>query len=674
MSILSFSNISQSFGALDVFTGLDGSIPNDGKIGLVGPNGIGKTTLLRILAGMEQPTSGTVHLSRGTRLGYLRQEAVQAFEGRGHSVYQEMLTVFTELRAQEARLREMEEAMANPDWSEALFEEYGKAQERFERAGGYEYELRIQQVLDGLGFDRDAWQTPLTHLSGGQMTRALLARLLLEKPDLLVLDEPTNHLDVAAVEWLETTLRQWECALLVVSHDRYFLDNVVNRVWEMGRTHIEVYRGNYSAYVQQRQERWERQQELYEAEMARLEKELDFIRRHIASQNTDIAKGKLKRLTRDVVAIESLGFGGTQGKSWSQISAELESRVRPMSVSEISQRIKSLPPPITRPPQLNIRLETRQRSGDIVLQTEDLRIGYPRNQLFEADDILLHRGECAALIGPNGSGKSTFLRTVLGEHEPLAGEIRLGASLKIGYFAQAHDRLNLDNTVMQELLQYRPTLSETEARTYLAQYLFREDDVWKQVSALSGGERGRLALAILALRGANFLLLDEPTNHLDIPAQEVLQEVLEHFRGTILLVSHDRYLVDHLATQIWELRDSHLHVFPGSYQELLDMRQREKQEAKAAAETQQREQLPSENGSTGLSKGERRRREEQLVSLENQIVNLEESLARWEDALQVANEAQHVEEIQRLSQLYTSAQTELEALMARWSSLAEEIV
>ncbi|MGH2543398.1 MAG: ATP-binding cassette domain-containing protein, partial [Ardenticatenaceae bacterium] len=368
MSIATISNVSQSFGAFDVFSGLSAGIPNDGKIGLVGPNGIGKTTLLRIIAGLSEPTSGGVYIARGTRLGYLRQEAAQAFSGRQHTVHDEMLTVFAELRTQEVQLREMEEAMAGIATTDSLFEQYGAAQESFELAGGYEYELRIQQVLDGLGFSHEQSQMPLAHLSGGQMTRALLARLLLEKTDLLIQDEPTNHLDVQAVEWLETTLRLWEGALLIVSHDRYFLDSVVNRIWEMTRVNLEVYRGNYSAYVRQRQERWERQQQLYEAEKERLAKELDFIRRHIAGQNTDIAKGKLKRLSRELLALEQLGIAGIQGKSWSEMDV---GRVRPMTVAEAAERIKQFRPPLTRPPQLNIRLNVSQRGGDTVLRSND---------------------------------------------------------------------------------------------------------------------------------------------------------------------------------------------------------------------------------------------------------------------------------------------------------------
>lgn len=670
MSILTASNLSQSFGDVDIFTALSCTIPNDGKIGLVGPNGIGKTTLLRILAGVAQPTAGGVHLSKGRRIGYLRQEAVLAFTGREHTVYDEMLTVFAGLRAEEARLREMEARMAS-DPSPELVEEYGITQERFELAGGYEYEVRIKQVLDGLGFNAEQWQSPVKHLSGGQKTRALLGRLLLESPELLILDEPTNHLDVEAIEWLENTLRVWNGALLVVSHDRYFLDKVVNYIWEMDYSNLESYRGNYSAYVKQREERWELHEQTFKSEKERLEKELDYIRRHIASQNTDIAKGKLKRLTREIVSIEEFGFLGKQNKSW--LAMDL-GRQRPFSVGEADQRIRALRGP-SRPPRLKMQLKAPRRGGQIVLATKNLIIGYPTKALFKADDIELNRNECAALIGPNGSGKSTFLRTVLGQLPALEGESKLGVNLYLAYFAQAHDNLNLEKSVLDELLSHHHLLLG-EARNYLAQYLFRGDDIYRPVGALSGGERGRLALAILVLKGANFLLLDEPTNHLDISSQEVLQEALELFGGTILLVSHDRYLIDRLATQIWELRDGQLHIFQGSYQEQLAARERQKQQEKDALEgerpTRTAKKVSKQDGSPKRSKNEMRRRAKALANLEKKMMKLEEKLEEESQALQQASEAQEFDAIRPLSQAYAQTQAQLEEAWSKWEGLAEE--
>ncbi|MCI0648545.1 MAG: ABC-F family ATP-binding cassette domain-containing protein [Chloroflexi bacterium] len=671
MSILTASNVGHSFGAFDLFSNISVSIPKDGKVGLVGPNGIGKTTLLLILAGLNKPTAGSVHRARGTRLGYLPQEATQAFAGQAHSVYEEMLALFADLRREEARLRQMEADMAAGNASDELMEKYGAALEQFELAGGYDYELRIQQVLDGLGFGQENWGLPLNHLSGGQKTRTLLARLLLEKPDLLILDEPTNHLDVAAVEWLEQTLKMWDGAILLVSHDRYFLDRVANTIWEMGRNTIESYRGNYSAYLGQRQERWEQRRQVFAAEKERLEKELDYIRRNIAGQRTQAAKGKLSRISRELDAIQrGGGLEAIQGKSWAEVSGELLPSRHTMSVAEAAQAIKSLQRPDGVHRTFQVRLKASRRSGNIVLRTKNLTVGYPGRPLFTAEDIELHRLECAALIGPNGSGKTTFLRTLLGQQPPLTGAIQLGASLEIGYFAQAHEQLNPANSVIDELTRHHPMFT-SEARNYLGRYFFREDDVFKPVSALSGGERGRLALAILALQNANFLLLDEPTNHLDIPAQEMLQEVLEQFEGTILLVSHDRYLVDRLATQIWSLEDGRLAVFRGPYQEYLAGREQEREVAREAVAGQRGEERRAANQARAGELASKKRAE-RLAQLEEKISVLETTLDRLSQHLQKASEKEAFDKIQSLGIEYAETESQLEALIQEWENLARE--
>ncbi len=679
MAVLTATNVGQSFGDYDVFGGVNISIPNDGKIGLVGPNGIGKTTLLLILAGLAQPSSGQVHLSRGSRIGYLSQKSSDTFVGLDseQTVHGEMLTVFQPLLDREARLRRMELEMASEEASDELLEEYSRLQMQHELAGGYDYETRIRMVLTGLGFRPPAWSQPLNQLSGGQKTRVLLGRLLLESPDLLILDEPTNHLDVQAIEWLENTLNSWPGAVLVVSHDRYFLDRVANTIWEMNQTGIETYRGNYSAYVHQRQERWERLQREYDAFQERVAKEVDFIRRNIAGQRTQMAWGRLSRLSREIEAVRVGGLGAISdlsGKGWSQIVEELDLRRPAATLAELQEAIAALPAP-ARPPVLNMRLNSAYRSGNIVLRAADLTVGYPGRPLFTVDELELRRLETAALIGPNGTGKTTFLRVILGQLEPLAGSLKLGASLKVGYFAQAQEALDPEATVLDELLRHKE-MTISEARNYLARYLFRGDDVFNQISTLSGGERARLALSILVLEEANFLLLDEPTNHLDIPSQEVLQSALESFDGTILLVTHDRYLVDRLATQVWELRAGEsagdamwLDIFNGQYQEYLA----DKAAKPAAAEVVA---APASNGSGAaapqLSKNEQRRRAEALAELEAGIAATEESLATLGEALQTAAAAQDFNELQRLTADYTAAEEKLEALFARWEEMTHE--
>lgn len=571
MSLLNLERVSVSFGALDIFTGVTVRLAPRAKVGLIGANGAGKTSLLRIIAGLDAPTSGSIHLARGLRIGYLHQEAMQAFTQQSGTLIDEMLAIFAPVRVMETDLRDLEQRMSpdSPDYDPEALDRYGELLEQYELAGGYDYEVRIDQVLHGLGFTGDHYQLPLMVLSGGQKTRALLARLLLEQPDLLILDEPTNHLDIEAVTWLETTLRQWSGTLLIVSHDRYFLDTVVDTIWELRKMGIEDYRGNYSAYLRQREERQAYALQVFQQETDRMAKELDYIKRHIArSSTTDIAYGKLRRLSRDLWAIDQIGIMAyMQTRSWLHTGL---SSPRTYTVQEAEQALHALQAPVTRQPSLNLRLnhaDTHQ-GDEVVLKTRHLYVGYPDAPLFLAEEIMLRRGHCAALIGGNGAGKTTLLRTILGQLPPLEGKIQIGNGVKLGYFAQAHNDLNPENTLLDELLRHR-AMRPGEARSWLAQYLFRGDDVFKSVAALSGGERARLALAILALQGANFLLLDEPTNHLDIPAQEALQTMLEHFAGTILLVTHDRYLVERLATQVWTLEDGVLEVFHGAYRDFL---------------------------------------------------------------------------------------------------------
>jgi ATP-binding cassette subfamily F protein 3 len=673
MAILTASNLGQSFGAFDVFGDISVNVPQDGKIGLVGPNGVGKTTLLLVLAGLTKPSSGAVHWARGSRLGYLPQESAQAFMGRDQTVFDEMLSLFDNLRREEDRLRKMEADMAAGNASEDILARYGAALEKFELAGGYDYELRIKQVLQGLGFGEENWQLQLSHLSGGQKTRVLLARLLLEKPDLLIMDEPTNHLDVQAIEWLENILKVWDGAILLVSHDRYFLNNVVNNVWEMRRNGMESYRGNYNGYLQQRQERWELRQKTFKAQKERLEKELDYIRRNIAGQRTQMAKGKLSRISRELDAIQRGGFEATKGKNWSEISNAVGASRRSMSVAEAAEAIKKLEQPDGSSPTFNFDLKAGRRSGRIVLRTSELEIGYPGTSLFTAEDIELHRLECAAILGPNGTGKTTYLRTILGQLEPLSGEIQMGASLEVGYFAQAHEQLSGEKSVIDELMSHH-SMGISEARKHLARYLFQKDDVFKPVRTLSGGERGRLALAILALEGANCLLLDEPTNHLDIPAQEMLQQVLEQFEGTILLVSHDRYLVDRLATQIWQLDKGRLRVFNGTYQEFLAEREREAEQARDATSNNPRAARKTRARDNAAKKRDNaaKKRTERLAQVEQEISEGEATREQIGRRLQEASESQVFDKIQSLSIEYAAMESRLEELMLEWENLAHE--
>src|SRR6266498_1898495 len=561
MSLITANSLSKSFGAEDLFANVSFSVAKGARLALVGPNGIGKTTLLRILIGEEEPSRGTIARARNLRVGYLSQEADFQLEG---ALWDVCLEPFADIIRMQGEVERLESEMSDPlkrEHSEEYLRQalvrYGTLQHNFEQRGGYVYQVRIKQVLTGLGFDTNDYTLSLDHLSGGQRTRAHLARLLLSNPDLLLLDEPTNHLDINAVEWLEGYLTQWEGAAVIVSHDRYFLDHACNALLEMAISGAEYYRGNYSIYLQEREIRWNHRFEIFESEKEKLFKEVEYIKKNISGQNTLQAKGKLKRLTRVVQAIEQVGMETVLNSNWSQL--DVETTTSPFSVEEAERRVRALCSPVRTLPHLHLRLGSEKRSGDLVIRTKDLQVGYPAVDgdsgkfLFRAPDIELRRKEVAALIGPNGAGKTTFLKTILGQLEPLAGEVILGSSLQIGYFAQAHEGLDPNKTVLEEIDSVMPNWLPGQIRDYLGKYLFSGDDAYKKVDMLSGGERGRLALAKLALQDTNLLLLDEPTNHLDIPSQEVLQSVLDAYKGTILLVTHDRYLVDALATQIWEI-------------------------------------------------------------------------------------------------------------------------
>ena len=673
MSLITTSNLTKSYGATDIFTGLTIAIDKGSRLGIVGPNGVGKTTLLRILAGEDDSSSGSVVRSRGVRSGYLSQEADFKMEG---TLWEACHSVFESLIKQQKELHRLEELMASkPD----VIDQYGKLQEDFERRGGYTYETRIKQVLTGLGFDASDYAMSLDHLSGGQRTRAFLARLLLSNPDVLLLDEPTNHLDIRAVEWLEGYLNQWEGAAVIVSHDRYFLDKVSTVIVEMLPGAYETYHGNYSAYLKQREERIARRQEVFESEKEKLLKEVEYIKKNISGQNTLQAKGKLKRLSRIVQAVEQIGFEAALNQKWSETAEEISVTTSYFGVEEAERRVRALRSPVRTLPHLHLRLGSEKRSGDLVIRTKELQVGFPDKFLFKSPDIELRRQDCAALIGPNGAGKSTFLKTILGQLEPLSGEVVLGASLHIGYFAQAHEGLDPEKTLLQEIDTVRPNWLPGQIRDYLGKYLFSGDDVYKKVGMLSGGERGRLALAKLALQDTNLLLLDEPTNHLDIPSQEVLESVLEDYTGTILLITHDRYIVDALATQIWEVDpdEKELTAFKGTYSQLRAEREQREYEAfmeanrskvtGAALSVSKGQKLKVESSKAKSSTKDERRKIAQLQELENRIAELESTLANL--GTQLESPMVKPDEVAKIGSEYNRVQAEMDEKLAEWERM-----
>ncbi len=631
MPLLNTSDLSKYFGAEEIFAGVTVEVHPGDHIALVGANGTGKSTLLRVLVGQLEADGGQVVRARGLRLGYLPQIPDFAPEG---TLWQAMTAVFADLLQMGEELRQLEHHMANPDEAtrtEAM-ERYGALLEAYELRGGFTYEARIAQVLSGLGFKAEEFHRPVQQLSGGERTRALLARLLLEEPDLLLLDEPTNHLDIEGITWLEETLREWRGAFIVVAHDRAFLDGVANRIWELEAGRITTYRGNYSAYVQQRAERRAQQREAFEEQQAFIARTEDYIRRYMAGQRSAQAKGRLKRLE------------------------SLERVERP-----------------TEGPTMRMALAGGLRSGDLVLGMYDLVVGYdPLHPLVSVEEVELRRTQRAALIGPNGAGKTTLIRTLLGQIPPLQGRFRIGAAVSIGYFAQIQEAFDPQATVLETLLDAGLS-TVSEARNFLARYAFRGEDVFKTMGVLSGGERTRVALAILSLQHANFLLLDEPTNNLDIASQEVLEDVLSGFSGTILLVSHDRYLIQRLATQVWAIVDNRLHVFESyaayhAWQEARKTGAASRPDARLEAEQKARREAERQ------AERERQRllarREKRLSELENAIAEQEKRLKELTQALEIASRRQDVTQVTRLGHEYHQVQTHLDALIEEWSEVA----
>lgn len=633
MSLLVAQNLTKLYNADEIFRGITAEIPHKSRIALVGPNGAGKTTLINILAGLDLPTEGIVTRAKNTRVAYLPQRPELV---GNHTLWEEQLTAFADLRMMEQRLHVLGDAMADPAQHDQAVQEYGTLQAEFERLGGYTYETRARMVLTGVGFGVAEYDTPLQRLSGGQKTRALLARLLLESPELLILDEPTNHLDIQAVEWLEKFLQEYEGAVLAVSHDRYFMDNFASTVWELEFGTLEVYRGNYSHYMRQREERRERLQKEFEAQQEFISKEMAYIRKHMGSRWTAQAKGRQKKLE-------------TMAKRGKIIAAAPKDRRK-----------------------MRLQMVANQRSGDKVIETKALEVGYADSTvpLFRVPDLVLQRGEIVALVGANGVGKSTLLKTLIGELPPMNGTTKIGASVQVGYFAQAHEKLNPRNTLIDEICEIKP-MPQSEARNVLGAFLFSGDDVFRTVDTLSGGERGRLAFAKLTLAGANLLLLDEPTNHLDIDSQEILQSVIEDYTGTVVIVSHDRYFISQLATQIWAVgyREGELEVFDGTYDDYVAARnQRSLATSEASKPAQKTASTTTSAKKNGLNPYQRQKR---LTAVEAEIHALEAKQAELAQALETASATSDGEAVRTLGVQYTATETALEALLEEWAELAE---
>ena len=637
------SNVEKSYGGYEVLRDISFQVNPDEKIGLVGRNGSGKTTIFRIITGAESADSGEIHTINNLKLGLLEQHV--DFQP-GETVHTAALSAFKAVHDIEAEMRRLEKRMET-DHSDEVLSRYADLQLEFERADGYTFAARAESILMGLGFDKENWGSSTATLSGGQRNRLGLVRLLLSAPDILLLDEPTNHLDVHAVEWLENFLVEFDSAYLVISHDRYFLDRVAKRIIEVENGKAVSYKGNYSQFLIERGLRREQQQREYENQRSLIAKTEEFIRRNLEGQKTKQAKSRrnmLERLER-VDAVTSEKSGG------------------------------------------NFGLKKVERTGNNVLTTEDIAIGYRDNQLASGINISLHRGETLGIIGANGTGKTTFLKTVLGEIRELGGRLTWGTKADIGYYAQNLEELHPNNEVIQELRTVAPLVDGGELRSFLARFLFVGDDVFKKVSDLSGGEKGRLSLAKLIYSRKNVLILDEPTNHLDIPAREALEAALDEYDGTIITVSHDRFFLDKLATQILAFEDDGVQSFNGNYTDYHDWRAKSVLGASAGDSTRKYEtsealdeplsdepsKEPKNGQRSSLSKNQRHQLERRISEIEKLIPQLEDDATKLTLEMALPHVASDFGRLNELTEKHRELQSRIQSLYAEWEDAADQI-
>ncbi len=637
--ILSCQGISKSFGEKVILEDASFHIEEREKAALIGNNGAGKTTLLRIIMEEIHADAGQVVLAKDKRIGYLAQYQ----DVQGHlSVYEELLSTKQYIIDMEERLRAMEVQMKNASGEELdrLMNSYTRLTHEFELENGYAYKSELMGVLNGLGFTEEDFTKQVATLSGGQKTRVALGKLLISKPDILLLDEPTNHLDMESIAWLETYLLNYPGAVFIVSHDRYFLDKVVTKVIEIDAGQVRMYAGNYSAYAEKKAQLRDAQYKAYLNQQ-----------REIKHQEAVIVK--LKSFNRE------------------------KSIKRAESREKMLNKIQRIDKPVEVQSQMRLSLEPRVVSGNDVLTVEDLAKSFPQQKLFSNISFQIKRGERVALIGNNGTGKTTMLKILNGLLDADAGSFSLGAKVQIGYYDQEHHVLHAEKTIFEEISDTYPTLTETQIRNMLAAFLFTGDDVFKVISSLSGGERGRVSLAKLMLSEANFLILDEPTNHLDIASKEILEEALNSYTGTVLYVSHDRYFINQTATRILDLTNQSVVNYIGDYDYYLEKKEEltEKYAPTAQEATEEaKEETSSEGKLTWQQQKEeqarKRKQENELKKVEKRIEELETRDKEIDDTLVLPDVCTNVGRCAELSREKDKIQAELEELYEKWEELA----
>ena len=634
MIILQANKIERSFAGEVLFDNISLQVDERDRIALVGKNGAGKSTLLKILVGEEEPTSGEINKKRDLSLSYLAQDS--RFES-SNTIYDEMLHVFDSLRKTEKTLRQMELAMGEKTGAdlEKLMQDYDRLSEEFRQAGGFTYEADIRAILNGFKFDESMWQMKIEELSGGQNTRLALAKMLLEKPNLLVLDEPTNHLDIETIAWLENYLVSYSGALLIVSHDRYFLDKVATITLDLTKHSLDRYVGNYSSFVEQKEQKLLTEAKNYEKQQKEIAALEDFVNRNLVrASTTKRAQSRRKQL----------------------------------------EKMERLDKPEAGTKSAHMTFHSDKTSGNVVLTVEEAAVGYDDQILSEPINLDIRKMNAVAIVGPNGIGKSTLIKSIVGQIPFIKGEARFGANVEVGYYDQTQSKLTPHNSVLDELWNDFKLTPEVEIRNRLGAFLFSGDDVKKTVGMLSGGERARLLLAKLSMENNNFLILDEPTNHLDIDSKEVLENALIDFDGTLLFVSHDRYFINRVATQVLELSEEGSTLYLGDYDYYLEKKAELEALATAQAEavpvSSTEEVTSNDYHLQKQSQKELRKITRRIEQLEAEMEELDQKIQDITGTMHSTNDAADLVQLQSELDQLTVQQ---EAVMEEWAELSEQV-
>ncbi len=635
MIIAQGHNLEQQFGANTLFKNVNFSIDSNARIGLVGPNGVGKTTLLKIMMGEQEPTHGEFTVNKGIDVGYIAQE--NALD-EDKTIWDEMEGVFAPLIKDSKTLISMQQQLADHPENQELLKQYDQKQFAFEQKGGYTYQSDIKSILNGFKFPENTWQKKIGSLSGGEKTRLAFVKLLLQKPALLLLDEPTNYLDLDTLDWLEGFLKNYDGAILVVSHDQYFLDHLATQIFELQFGNLTSFKGNYSAYVMQRQQRDKDLEAAYEKQQAEIKKDEEFIQKNLVrATTTKRAQSRRKKL----------------------------------------EKIERLTPPKHKN-KVKIHFNSERPSGKEVLIFNDLTIGYPDKTMVSDISFQINKGDRVAIIGPNGIGKSTLLKTIMKKLQPKSGSIKYGASLDIGYYDQELQGLDPTKNVLDTVWDRHKTMPERDVRSLLASFLFTAKDIDKTVGQLSGGQKARLTLTVLSLEHDNFLLMDEPTNHLDIEAKEVLEKALKDFDGTFLFVSHDRYFINELANKIVSVRDGHAQIYNGNYSYYLN--EKAKQTATTINNNAEKPEPIKQVSQQKLSYQEQKQRDSQKRKLQRTIDQAEKQIEELEEKEQeIQNEmanpdiASNFDKLGPLQEKLSDIQAQLDDANANWEKAIEAL-